>query len=124
MSGSIKTDVQRKEYAVINVAVKKEICEDFKRHCKKYNYPMNLMLELFMKQFTDKDIIVDVDKAKEENKSAEKTSILNTTINADIHQNFKMYCKKNGCKMKDVITGFMIKINNGNFVIRIKETNE
>lgn len=124
MGGFIRSDVKKEKCSVINVVTNKRIVEDFKGYCKKNNYPMNLMLELCMKQFVDGKISVDNEKVVEINKLKEETLLLNTTINSNIYQNFKVCCKENGYKMKNVITDFMINFVNGNFIIEVKKVND
>ena len=57
----------------------------------------------------------------EMNKS--KRAMLNTTINEDTLNKFKVHCKELGCPMNTVIQCFMEGFIKGNFVLKIGKGN-
>ena len=51
----------------------------------------------------------------------EKRSVLNTTINKDVFEEFKKKCKQSGIPMNIIIESFMAQYNNGDFQICIRK---
>lgn len=46
-------------------------------------------------------------------------AILNTTIDKDVMDNFRVYCKSMGCPMNVIIEAFMTQFAQGQFVIKL-----
>lgn len=46
-------------------------------------------------------------------------SILNTTIDKDVMDNFRAYCKTMGCPMNVILEAFMTQFAQGQFVIKL-----
>ena len=55
MGGFIKRDVERVETQALNTKVNKKVFDAFKDCCKRQGYPLNVMLESFMRQYADGD---------------------------------------------------------------------
>ena len=53
MGGYIKRDVERVETTALNTKVNKEVFDAFKDCCKEQGYPLNVMLETFMRQYAN-----------------------------------------------------------------------
>ena len=98
--------------------------ESFKDRCAYLGYPMNVMLETFMRQYTNgKFKLNDNDIMKFKNDGKE-VDTLNTTFNKDIYNSFKLACRRNGYFVKHVITAFMEKFATGNFVLEYVNISE
>ena len=54
----------------------------------------------------------------------QKRAMLNTTINEDVLNDFKSYCKELGFPMNLVIQSFMEQFLNGEFVLKIGRGNK
>lgn len=52
---SLKTDAKGKERTMMNTTIKTDILIKFKAYCKEMGYPMNLILDCFMEQFTNQE---------------------------------------------------------------------
>lgn len=122
MGGYIKRDVKRVKTAALNQKINKEVFDAFKDCCKEAGYPMNVMLETFMRQYangrfklSDKDIL----KFKND---GSQTDTLNTTINKEFYLSFKSACKVRGYFVRHVITAFMEKYASGDFILEYKDS--
>lgn len=121
MAGFIKRDVERVETTALNQKINKEVFDAFKDYCKEIGYPMNVMLETFMRQYSSgKFKIKAEDILKFKNDGAE-VDTLNTTFNKEIYLDFKYTCKVNGYFVKHVITAFMEKFASRNFILEYVE---
>ena len=53
MAGFIKVDADRVETTALNTKVNKRVFDEFKVRCKEAGYPLNVMLETFMRQYAN-----------------------------------------------------------------------
>ena len=126
MAGFIKRDVKRVETTALNQKINKEVFDSFKDYCKELGYPMNVMLETFMRQYASGKFKLDAkDILKFKNDGKDKdVDTLNTTFNKEIYLNFKSTCKSNGFFVKHVITAFMEKFASRNFILEYTDIAE
>ena len=120
MGGFIRSNAERVETKQINTMIDKKICEDFKDSCKVMGYPINVMIETFMRQFVDGKFIIKLDKAKEINKKAKDKVTLNTTVNLETYNNFKDYCKEIGYPLNSIMASFMKEFVSEKYVLEFK----
>ena len=107
MGKPVNSNAQRVETTALNTKVNKEVFDKFKDCCKEDGYPLNVMLETFMRQYTNGRFNINTnDILKFKNDKAE-VDTLNTTFNKEIYLEFKSVCKSNGFFVKHVITAFM-----------------
>ena len=121
MGGYIKRDVERVATTALNTKVNKEVFDAFKDCCKEQGYPLNVMLETFMRQYADGDFYLDAKDILKFKNDGEEVDTLNTTFNKEIYQNFKLTCKDNGFFVKHVIVAFMEKYSEKNLVLQYVE---
>ncbi len=57
-------NVGKNERAVLNTTIDKGVYDGFKHYCRQRAIPMNLILELFMKQFIEGHFDVKLTKSK------------------------------------------------------------
>ena len=50
-----------------------------------------------------------------------KRAMLNTTINADVLNNFREYCKTINCPMNTILETFMTQFADGQFVFQLSK---
>lgn len=117
MGGYIKRDVERVATTALNTKVNKEVFDAFKDCCKKQGYPLNVMLETFMLQYTNGNFPLDANDILKFKNDGEEVDTLNTTFNKEIYNNFKMTCKVGGFFVKHVIAAFMEKYTERNLVL-------
>lgn len=122
MGGYIKRDVKRVATAPLNTKVNKEVFDAFKDCCKEQGYPLNVMLETFMRQYANGNFHLDADDILKFKNDGQEVSTLNTTFNKEIYLNFKLTCKDKGFFVKHVITAFMEKYAERNLVLQYIDT--
>ena len=119
MGGFIKVDAERTETMALNTKVNKYVFDDFKVYCKELGYPMNVVIETFMRQFANGKFRIDSDDINKFNKknNDDKKATINTTFNKEIYLDFKSYCKANGYFVNSAITAFMEKFVSREYVM-------
>lgn len=124
MGKPVTSNVKRVETTALNTKVNKEMFQRFKDACAYLGYPMNVVLESFMRQYSNGRFNMDsADIIKWKNDDSE-VDTLNTTFNKEIYLNFKFACKDNGYFVKHVITAFMEKFASGDFILEYVNINE
>lgn len=118
------SNVKRAETHSLNTKINKEVFDNFRDYCAYRGYPMNVLIEIFMKQYSSKKFNFDNKEIDKWAKDNSETNNLNTTFNKEIYLDFKNYCKYNDYYMKDVITAFMDRVVNGNYIIEFVELKE
>lgn len=124
MGKPINSNVQRAETTALNTRVNKEIFEGFKDCLGKTGYPMNVILETFMKQYSDGRFNLKDDDILKFKNDGKELATFSTTFNKDIYLEFKSICKTKGFFVKNVITAFMEKYSNGELILEYKEKQE
>lgn len=124
MGKPVTSDAKRVETTVLNQKVNKEVFDNFKDYCKELGYPMNVMLETFMRQYANGRFDIKADNIVKWKGDDSKMDTLNTTFNKEIYLNFKSTCKKNGYFVKHVITAFMEIFANKNLILEYVEVAE
>lgn len=125
MGGYIKVDAERAETTALNTKINKDVFEDFKIYCKTLGYPMNVLLETFMRQYTKGNFGLSNNDILKFNKTDKRNkATINTTFNKKIYTDFKTCCKDNGYFVSSVIMAFMEEILKGNYVMEFIETKD
>lgn len=117
MGGYIKRDVERVATKPLNTKVNKEVFDAFKDYCKEQGYPLNVMLETFMRQYSSGNFHLSEEDIMKFKNDGKEVDTLNTTFNKEIYLNFKSACKNNGYFVKHVIAAFMEKYAERNIVL-------
>lgn len=117
MGKPVTSDVSRAETTALNTKVNKKVFVAFKDYCAYLGYPMNVMLEIFMRQYANGNFHLNEDDILKFKNDGEEVDTLNTTFNKEIYHNFKIVCKRNGYFVKHVVTAFMEKFAEQNFVL-------
>ena len=127
MGGFIKRDVQRVETTALNQKVNKEVFDGFKDYCKELGYPMNVVLETFMRQYANERFHIEEDDILKWKGDDSELDTLNTTFSKEIYTDFKYACKSDGYFVKHVVTAFMEKFASRSLVmeyVSVAETKE
>jgi antitoxin component of RelBE/YafQ-DinJ toxin-antitoxin module len=117
MGKPVNSNVPRAETTALNTKVNKEAFEAFKDCCGELGYPMNVMIETFMRQYTNGKFKLNSDDILKFKNDGKEEDTLSTTFNKEICNNFKSTCKANGFFLKHVISAFMEKFANEDFVL-------
>ena len=124
MGKPVNSNVSRAETTALNTKVNKEVFEAFKDCCGEFGYPMNVMIETFMRQYSNGNFKLDKDDVLKFKNDGKEVDTLNTTFNKEIYTEFKLVCKRNGFFLKHVVTAFMEKFATGNYVLEYVDITE
>lgn len=117
MGKPVTSNVLRAETKPLNTKVNKEVFESFKDYCAYLGYPMNVVLETFMRQYANGRFKLDEKDILKFKNDGQEVDTLNTTFNKEIYLDFKITCKRNGYFVKHVVTAFMEKFASKDFVL-------
>lgn len=124
MGKPVTSNVKRAETTALNTKVNKEIFTKFKDRCAYLGYPMNVVLESFMQQYTNNRFKLNPDDILKWKKDDAEMDSLNTTFNKDIYTDFKIKTKANGYFVKHIITAFMEKFASGELILEYVNKSE
>lgn len=124
LGGYIKRNIERVETTALNQKINKEVFDAFKDECKHNGYPLNVMLETFMRQYAAGRFKLDAEDILKFKDDGKPVSTLNTTFNKEIYLRFKDVCKTRGFFVKHVITAFMEVYASGNLVAEYVDITE
>ena len=117
MGKPVTSNVSRAETTALNTKVNKEVFESFKDYCAFLGYPMNVVLETFMRQYANGRFKLDKEDILKFKNDGKDVDTLNTTFNKEIYLDFKYTCKGNGYFVKHVIIAFMEKFASKDFIL-------
>lgn len=121
MGKPVTSNVLRAETITLNTKVNKEVFEAFKDCCAEFGYPMNVTLEIFMRQYANGKFKLSEDDILKFKNDGKEVDTLSTTFNKEICTKFKLTCKDNGFFLKHVIAAFMEKFATGSLVLEYVE---
>lgn len=107
MAGFIKVEAKKLPTKALNMQINKEIFYDFKVKCKERGLPLNVVIEVFMRQYGNRKYPLermDILRWKEDNG---ETETLNSTFNKEVYDKFKDVVKSDGYFIKHVISAFV-----------------
>ena len=117
MGKPVTSNVSRAETKPLNTKVNKEVFESFKDYCAYLGYPMNVVLETFMRQYANGRFKLSEDDILKFKNDDKEVDTLNTTFNKEIYLEFKSTCKGNGYFVKHVVMAFMEKFASRDFIL-------
>ena len=113
----VSSNVKRVETQPLNTKVNKEVFSKFKDYCAYLGYPMNVVIETFMRQYTNGRYIIKTEDILRYKLEDAEIDTLNTTFNKEIYLDFKSTCRDKGFFVKHVITAFMEQFASKNLVL-------
>lgn len=117
MGKPVNSNAQRVETQPLNTKVNKEILDKFRDCCKEDGYSLNVMLETFMRQYSNGRFKINKEDILKFKNDGAEVDTLNTTFNKEIYLEFKATCKRNNFFVKHVVTAFMEKYTSRNFIL-------
>lgn len=124
MGGFIKINAERVETTALNTKINKEVFDGFKIRCKELGYPLNVLLETFMLQYSNERFDIDAEDILKWKKDKSDVDTLNTTFNKEIYLAFKSRCKDNGFFVKHVITAFMKEYSEHDYIMEFTKVED
>lgn len=117
MGKPVTSNVSRVKTTALNTKVNKEVFESFKDSCSYLGYPMNVVLETFMRQYANRRFELSEEDILKFKNDGKEVDTLNTTFNKEIYLDFKSACKGNGYFVKHVVMAFMEKFASQDFIL-------
>ena len=107
MAGDIKVKAKKLPTKSLNMQINKELFYEFKVKCKERGLPLNVVIEVFMRQYgNDKYHLNREDILKWKDDDGE-TETLNSSFNKEVYHRFKDTVKHNGFFIKHVVMAFV-----------------
>ena len=107
MAGFIKVEVEKLPTKALNMQINKDIFYDFKVKCKERGLPLNVVIEVFMRQYGNRRYHLDKESILKWKDDGGETETLNSTFNKEVYDKFKDAVKSDGYFLKHVITAFV-----------------
>ena len=107
MTGFIKVEAKKLPTKALNMQINKEIFYEFKVKCKEQGLPLNIAIEVFMRQYANGKYHLDKEDILKWKDDDGETETLNSTFNKEVRDKFKDAVKQNGFYIKHVITAFV-----------------
>lgn len=107
MAGFIKVEAKKLPTKALNMQINKEIFYEFKVKCKELGLPLNVVIEVFMRQYGNRKYHLDREDILKWKEDCGETETLNSTFNKEVYDKFKDKVKYDGYFIKHVITAFV-----------------
>lgn len=107
MAGFIKVEAKKLPTKALNMQINKEIFYEFKVKCKERGLPLNIVIEVFMRQYGNKKYPLDEMDIRRWQEDNGETETLNSTFNKEVYDKFKDVVKRDGYFIKHVISAFV-----------------
>ena len=107
MGGYIKIEAEKFETQAINMRINSEIFETFQKRCKERNLQMYMIIEVFCRQYANGRYNLNRDNILKWKDNNSKTSVLNTSINKKVYNDFKDVVKMQGLFVRHVLSAFI-----------------
>ena len=107
MAGFIKVDAKKLPTKALNMQINKEIFYKFKVKCKERGLPLNVVIEVFMRQYANRKYQLDEESILRWREDNGETETLNSTFNKEVYDKFKDAVKYDGLFIKHVISAFV-----------------
>ena len=107
MAGYIKVEAKKLPTKALNMQINKNIFYEFKVKCKERGLPLNVVIEVFMRQYGNGNYYLDEESIIKWRDDNGETETLNSTFNKEVYDRFKDTVKYNGCFIKHVISAFV-----------------
>ena len=117
MGKPVNSKAKRVETTTLNQKINRKVFNAFKDYCKELGYPMNIVIETFMRQYSNDRFTINENDINKWKVDESELDILSTSFNKEIYSNFKYVCKEKGHFVKYVITAFMEIIITREFIL-------
>ena len=107
MAGFIKVEAQRFPTKALNMQINAEIFYEFKVKCKERGLSLNIVIEVFMRQYGKRKYHLDREDVLKWKDDNGETETLNSTFDKEVYDKFKDTVKNDGYFIKHVISAFV-----------------
>ena len=107
MAGFIKVEAKKLPTRALNMQINKDIFYDFKVKCKERGLPLNIAIEVFMRQYANRKYHLNREDILKWKEDSGETETLNSTFNKEVYDRFKDAVKYDGYFIKHVISAFV-----------------
>ena len=107
MAGFIKVEAKKLPTKALNMQINKDIFYKFKVKCKERGLPLNVVIEVFMRQYGSRRYHLEQERILKWRDDNGETETLNSTFNKEVYDRFKYAVKYDGYFIKHVITAFV-----------------
>ena len=107
MAGFIKVDAKKMPTKALNMQINKELFYKFKVKCKERGLPLNIAIEVFMRQYANRKYHLDKESILKWQNNNGETETLNSTFNKEVYEKFKDTVKYDGYYIKHIIAAFV-----------------
>ena len=124
MAGFIKVEAKKLPTKALNMQINSEIFYKFKVKCKERGLPLNIVIEIFMRQYADRKYHLNEENIIKWKEDIGKTETLNSTFNKEIYDNFKYAVKSDGYYIKHIISAFVEDYVNNDLVMQFTKNHK
>ncbi|MBQ6846567.1 MAG: hypothetical protein IJO61_05490 [Oscillospiraceae bacterium] len=124
MGRPVNSKVKREETVALHMEVNKYAFRKFRDSLAKYGYPMNVMLEIFMRQYVLGKILLDEENVLFFREYVGEKELLRTTVNREVRDRYFTFCRENGMPTRIPIIVFMQEYSEGKFVPELRKVAE
>lgn len=117
MAGFIKVEAKKLPTKALNMQINKEIFYEFKVKCKERGLPLNIVIEVFMRQYGNRKYHLDKESILKWQDDNGETETLNSTFNKEVCERFKDAVKHDGYRIKYVIAAFIEDYVNNDLIM-------
>ena len=116
MGRPVNSKVPREKTAALHMNVNKYTFRKFRDSLAKYGYPMNMILEIFMRQYALGEILLDEENILFFEEYVGETELLRTPVNREVRESYFAFCRARNMHTKVPIMAFMQEYSEGKFV--------
>lgn len=107
MAGYIKVNAKKMPTKALNMQINSKIFYEFKVKCKERGLPLNIAIEVFMRQYANRRYHLDKESILKWQDDNGETETLNSTFNKEVYEKFKDVVKYDGYYIKHIISAFV-----------------
>ena len=124
MGRPVTSKVKREETAALHMLINKRLLTEFRDSLAKYGYPMNVMLEIFMRQYVLGRIHLDRENMMKLKEDTGERSHMRTPVNGEVREMYFACCRAEKLPTKVPIMEFMKEYTEGKFVPEFREASD
>lgn len=124
MAGFIKVKAKKLPTRALNMQINKEIFYEFKVKCKERGLPLNVAIEVFMRQYGNGKYYLEEENILKWKDDNGETETLNSTFNKEVYERFKDEVKNNGYFIKHIIAAFVEDYVKNDLIMEYRKNKE